>query len=446
MDTGAAREKRLSKRRRNWALALSFVLILISLPLFQFALSIKKDEDNPYTRIGYDKIVRLALVASSKNRATFSRAIATMWTAGFELDRKRLQRAEMLYLSALDQLKQYPGLDNALAQNCCFRLGKVLEDESKYGEAETQYKQAIECAKRTFGEEHQKVADGMRSLAFCLAREQRYDEAKELYQKALAQDKKGLGEDDLDVAYDMSCIGEMCYRTNLYDEAVQWFRKSLIVWEKQRGANHPSFAWVSENLARSLYMAGRFAEAADVFSKLAESSQLNFGGGHKDHLRLLAWLGWSCVSAGKRDEAIKVVARLQKALESKDYPDRVKMTATFESAGDLALLLNEFAIAESIYTSLLEGQQREYGMRDARLCKTLTAICECRARLGKKLEGQDYYERARSLCELKGNEAFMLKLNALQLGHTSSGATNLSGQAASSSGVAASQQSTDAPR
>lgn len=471
MTDESAQPKRRLTGRHIVVLVLLGIVLLITIPVSQFALDTKKRYDNEYTRVDVLRMLPLALgmeeaedggasgddgasgsdasanggasergasgddgasgsgasasngtsskeFASSRrrmrqNQGTLIKAESRLLSGMFELDRHRYERAAELLTEAADNLLVYPGKKSHLTYLAYIDLGRALEKTNRSLEAKDAYKSALECAELYFGKEHQNVAEAKRSIAYILSKQNKREEARELYRQAYELDLKGLGADDLDVAYDAACIGEMEFRLKNYLSAIDWYQKSLPIYQKVRGAGHPSYAWVAENLGRAYYESADFEESARHFETVAKAVESSLGASHKDHCRLLAWHAWAATYAGDKPAAFESARRLKVLLGKKSDKELSDLAQTVESNADIFVLLNDHAEAEDLYLKLLRTQEATIGKESPALCRVLASLCECSERAGRIDAARQYLARAEKLCGNVVGDPYIEKMRGI---------------------------------
>ena len=129
-------------------------------------------------------------------------------------------------------------------------LGRTLEDQQRYAEAEPAYRRLLAVRNGYLGPEHPDTALGMNGLARLLRKQGKYTEAEELCRHALAIYEKVQGPEHLDTAFGLNNLALVLDDQGRYTEAEGLYRRVLAIIEKEKGSDHPDTATSLNNLAR----------------------------------------------------------------------------------------------------------------------------------------------------------------------------------------------------
>ncbi|PSN13885.1 kinesin, partial [filamentous cyanobacterium CCP5] len=123
-------------------------------------------------------------------------------------------------------------------------LGKALENEIRYSEAEMAYRNALYYQEQQLGGNHVDVTDSLNRLGILYYLMGRYGEAEPLYKRAIAIDEQQLGADHPYVAKSLNNLAALYYLMGHYSEAEPLYERALAIDERVYGKDHPEVAMV----------------------------------------------------------------------------------------------------------------------------------------------------------------------------------------------------------
>ena len=149
--------------------------------------------------------------------------------------------------------------------------GNQFSQQGKYAEAEKQFLAALLEAEK-FGSADRRLARSLTSLATLYRAQSKYAEAESLYRRALEIDEalfrralkideKALGPDHPDIAISLTNLAFLYHAQARYAEAEALFRRALAIIEQAVGPAHPKVAATLESYAALLRKTNREYEA-----------------------------------------------------------------------------------------------------------------------------------------------------------------------------------------
>ena len=106
--------------------------------------------------------------------------------------RKLWNKAEPLFLRAVDLLERSVGPDHSSTGDALANLGQQYAMQGKYGQAETALRRALNIHQKAFGPDNISVATVSWRLAGVLMEERKYAEAKTLFVASLSFQERVL--------------------------------------------------------------------------------------------------------------------------------------------------------------------------------------------------------------------------------------------------------------
>ncbi|CAB1113194.1 unnamed protein product [Ectocarpus sp. CCAP 1310/34] len=251
-------------------------------------------------------------------------------------------------------------------------VGRLLQLEGKYDDAEPLYERSQAIREKVLGPEHLDVAQSLNNRAALLHKQGKYSEAEPLYERCQAIKEKVLGPDHPSLATTLNNRAVLLRAQGKYSEAEPLYERCQAIKEKVLGSEHPSLATTLNNRAGLLEAQdqllnnradqGKYAEAEPLYERSQAIREKMLGPEHPDvaqslnnrvveHLFLRIEVSTSfdlsCLSfmfQGKYDEAEPLYKR-SLAIDEKVYgPDHP----------DVATALNNWVRLLSICSSALK--------------------------------------------------------------------------------------------
>lgn len=217
-----------------------------------------------YVAKDYNEAERLALVAADEARSANppknSDAVKALELAAWAAEKrveysdgvKRLREAEQLTDRTSDPIEW------ARVQ---FALGRLLNDQGKYQEAEKILRQVATERGRILGPEHPDTLATRDSLAFALVWQSKYAEAEEEDRAILKLREKALGPAHPDTLTTRNNLASALLWDGKYAEAEIEYRRVITLREKLLGPEDPSTLKTRENLANVLLAQAKYQKA-----------------------------------------------------------------------------------------------------------------------------------------------------------------------------------------
>ena len=119
-------------------------------------------------------------------------------------------------------------------------LAVALARQSRFAEAEAEYRQLLDCSARSLGADHPNTLATMHNLANMYSGQGNYEEAEKLYRETLQIQQRVLGPDHPDTANTMTTLANTIrFDTCRNAEAEDLYRKSLEIELRVLGPDHP---------------------------------------------------------------------------------------------------------------------------------------------------------------------------------------------------------------
>lgn len=213
-------------------------------------------------------VVKDGMTAQMK-RLRAERAILLVYDASEKVelsDRSQYERYLSQARACIGLVKQFH-LDTPHAALVFDRVGRYLNTQFRYGEAETFLECALETLRAASGPSHPDILTYMDNLAVVYLAQRRYDEAASLLNEVLEIREKTLGPDLPEVATTLNTLGGLYNEQGRFAEAEPLLKRALEIREKTLGPSHPDVAVTLITLGSLYYNQERFDEALEPMQR-----------------------------------------------------------------------------------------------------------------------------------------------------------------------------------
>ncbi|HYG54611.1 MAG TPA: CHAT domain-containing tetratricopeptide repeat protein [Burkholderiales bacterium] len=357
-------------------------------------------------------------------------------------------RAEEAGLQLLQENVRTFGADHPNVAVAHQVLGEAQRRQSKFNEAEGNFRRMLTIYERRLGADHEFTAAALNSLALVLERLGDYPGAETLLRRSHAILEKKLGKDHPDTATTLSNLSRVldsqgkfaatqtakpaagaassdaaqialraqeAERRGQYGEAETLHHQVLAIHEKSLGPDHPTTANSLSNLGRILDLQGKYEEAEKTYRRALGVREKVLGGEHPDVATSLNNLAKVLQELG-RDQQITVsearararagaalgaltevetmyrrALAIQDAKLGRDHPDTAN---TLSNLGAMLALRGDFAQAEQMQRAALGTMEKVFGEQHLATAGVLTSLSQSLDRQGKIVEAEASYLRA----------------------------------------------------
>ena len=321
----------------------------------------------------------------------------------FEPERKQSQSQEeipkQLAADPADLQQQIDELlaqdpDSPLLSSLYNDLGKSLENEIRYGEAEVAYRNALQRREQQLGADHVDVATSLNELAELYRMMGRYGEAEPLYGRSLAIKEQQLGVDHLDTAISLNNLAALYDLMGRYREAEPLYERSLAIKEQQLGADHLDMAISLNNLAGLYELMGRYEEAEPLCERSLAIKEQQLGADHLAVATSLNNLAELHRSMGRYGEAEPLYERSLAIKEQQLGADHPDMAISLNNLAGLYRALGRYEEAEHLYERAIAIDEQAYGQDHLDVATDLNNLAGLYKMMGRYDEAESLYRRA----------------------------------------------------
>lgn len=294
-----------------------FILIFSSLSFSQTWSELAKKTVELYRQGDYENGIYYAKLALEKAINEYGKnhkyyALSLSNLALLYKSTGNYSEAEILYLDALNILKNYYPNDIFNYAITIDNLGNLYISMGKFGEAETCYKESTSILKQFDNGENYNYATSLNNLA-------------NLYKES-----------------------------GRYNEAIELFKEAIKIFGKTLGRTHPLYAIALDNLAVVYTMLGRYNESEPLLKKALNVFEINYGKENINYLITLNNLGVLYLTIKRYDEAEKYFKE-SISIQKKLYGEKsVDYAIILNNLGLLYSEKNDYNNAEKYYLQCLE--------------------------------------------------------------------------------------------
>src|SRR5260370_19392756 len=171
--------------------------------------------------------------------------------------------------------------------------GRKLRARALYKEAEKEYAAAVEAAK-AFGPEDLRLARARNNLAALYQDQGRYPEAETLYRQAAAAWERGPESESLDLSVCLNNLAAVEHLLGRNKEAESLYLRSMAIREKSQAPDDPDVAAGWNNLGELYLSMGRHREAEELLRRALAAREKALGPDDPGLARILGTLGLLC--------------------------------------------------------------------------------------------------------------------------------------------------------
>jgi eukaryotic-like serine/threonine-protein kinase len=275
----------------------------------------------------------------------------------------KLDRADSLLRTALDQRRSLFGSDDAEVAKSLVALGRLRLDQAKYQEAERLIGEGLEMSKRHLRPGHPAIASATLALGQVLEESGQYAEGIHVLEQAVRLRSAAAGPPTAELAASLRELANTHFYAGHFALADSLDRIVLTITRTLNGERHPLVAEDLINLGAVQHEWGHYAEAARYHREALDITQAFYGPDHYKTAASLTLLARTLVKQARYDEA---VALLQRALVIRErvFGDaHPQVASTVNELGTVALMRSKFDEAEAHFRRMVAIYRMAYGRK-----------------------------------------------------------------------------------
>ncbi|MGB9337376.1 MAG: serine/threonine-protein kinase [Candidatus Acidiferrales bacterium] len=340
----------------------------------------KLDQADPLMRSALDE--RKSLFGNDSREVAESLVALGLLRA----DQAKLDDAERLVRQGLEMSKRHLPPNHPDVAKATAALGKVLEDRGTYDQAIQVLDEAVRL-QSTGAAVTPELASSLSELANTHFYAGHYDTSETLNQRVLAMNRQLYGDRHPLVADTLINLGAVKFELGHYQEAEVFDRQALDIDRAFYGNEHPETASALTILGRTLVAENRYSEATDLLQQALAIQERVYGKVHPRVASALNELGKVALQEGKLDDAEAYFRRMVD-IEKSVYGDKHYLVATaLSNLGSVYMERKEYPRAEDIFRDVVRRYTEELSPNHPN-----TGIA--RIKLGRSLLRQQRYSDA----------------------------------------------------
>ena len=247
-------------------------------------------------------------------------------------ERARHAEAEEVFREAWQLLREkVQDKDNLGVAAVLTNLGRALDAQGKYAQAEARGQEALDMMTRLKGASDPQSLACLNNLAMVFESQERHQDAEKAYRQIVksleAQGKKGT----IDESSVLNNLGRTLWAQKRFDDAEKTLHRALKIQRDEDGKEHPASM---TGLARILRDQGQFEKADELYSRTITAMEAKYAGDP----RLARVLGGAAKSLAKQKDFAGAQAQAERAYQIQEKalpPTSPEWEDTFDLLGEI---------------------------------------------------------------------------------------------------------------
>jgi CHAT domain-containing protein/tetratricopeptide (TPR) repeat protein len=261
-------------------------------------------------------------------------------------------------------------------------------------ETETLARQAIDLARRLFGESDPKYAASLSSLANIFFRSDRYDGAKLYWRQALELREKAFGPESKEVALNLNNLAAVEGSTGHFAEARPLMDRAVSIQKKLLGSESLEFASVRHNMAVFL---GKTGDLLGAEAEAEQAVRIREKGLPPDHPLIAETLNMLAITKAEMGDYVAARALYERVIARREKSPEADDIESARACSNLAVILastGRFDDARELYERGLSAFERILGEEHSTVAEARSEMGVLLARMGRFDEAKQLFLRA----------------------------------------------------
>jgi eukaryotic-like serine/threonine-protein kinase len=277
----------------------------------------------------------------------------------------KLDLAEPLLVSALDERRKFLGGDNRKVAESLVRLGLLRKDQGKLDEAETLVRQGLEMNRRTESGSSPNiaradVAKAMVALGSVLEVRAKYDEARQVLESALKLQPQN-GEATEDTSENLSELANVYFYQGQYGLSENLNNQAMEIDRRLFGDKNPAVAQELNNLGAIEMNRGNYPASEAYYRRALAITESWYGTDHPETAANLTALAQPLTFDKHEPEAESLLERALDIQKRVNGPVNATVATTQNQLGILSFQRKQFDAARSYFTQAMETWKQLFG-------------------------------------------------------------------------------------
>lgn len=276
----------------------------------------------------------------------------------------KLDRADSLLRTALDQRRSLFGPDHAEVARSLVALGRLRIDQAEFKDAEQLIREGLVMSTRHLRPGHPAIASATVALGQALEESGQYDEGIKVLEQAVQLRSAPASSPTPELAASMRELANTHYYAGHLEVADSLDRLVLAMTRKLNGERHPLVAEDLINLGAVQHQWGHYPAAERYYREALDITQAFYGPNHYKTAAALTMLGRTLrFEPQGNDEAAHLFQRalaIRERVFGKMHP---QVASTLNELGGVALARGRFGEAAAMAQRVLTIYRTAYGRR-----------------------------------------------------------------------------------
>lgn len=290
----------------------------------------------------------------------------------------KLDVAEPLLVSALDERRRLLGADDTNVARSLVALGLLRKDQGKFDEAESLARQSLAIVRYSPSATQTDVAASLDALGTILETHGKYDEAKSALEEASRTLPADAG-DTAERSLNLTELSNVAFYQGRYDLSASLGLSALDLDRRLFGEQHPAVADVLNNLGAIEYDRGNYPASEAYYRRSLAIVERWYGPNHPETAANLTALAQTLTFEAREADAEVLLKRALQIQQQQNGPIRATAGTTLNQLGILAFQQKRYDDAKNYFTQAIAIWKQFYGDRHpfiANAVSNLGSICQ----------------------------------------------------------------------
>jgi len=271
-------------------------------------------------------------------------------------------------------------------------LGSIYQNLGKLDAAEKLISSSLEQRKKLFGQDSPEVAETLMQLSLLRDSQAQYDEAEQIAHQSLEMSKRHLSPDHPQVAKATSTLGKILEDRGEYDKAIPVLEEAMRLQTKPDGPT-PELSGTLSELANCHFYAGHYDISNSLNLRALAMDRELYGDRHPHISDDLINLGAIQAEKSQYAQAEKYYRQGLDIIQSFYGKDHPETASALTMIARVLIPQNRLSEAETMLREALEIEERVYGKIHPRVASTLNEMGTIARQQGKFKDAEADYIR-----------------------------------------------------
>ena len=331
----------------------------------------------------------------SPTNAQFSTLLNKL--AGLYQDQGKFDKAELLYLQALDLDKRKLGEKSSEYATSLSNLALLYVDQAKFNQAENLYIKALQITKETLGDKHPDYAITLDNLASLYSKMGKYDQAEVLFSQALQIRKEVMGEESSEYASSLNNLGAMYDEQGFSIKAEPLFLRSLQIRKEAFGVISPEYSTTLNNLANSYDNQEEYDKSEPLHKESLSIFKKIYGSRNYNIATILEQIAIIYKNRGDYDKAEPLYFEALQIRQDVFGDSHPEFALSLNNLAMLYVAQNKFDKAEPLFVSALQINKKSFGESSIEYSTTLSNLALLNQMKGNYQKSEFLYQQVATI-------------------------------------------------